>query len=398
MGRHHGYPRGHDFSASVIKTLRMCKKRLWYKKVKKFKDPPGPQARVGSLVHEVLELAALTRLEPDRFPDIPQPESGIAEADELITLLHREAEDQGVWAFQAASESLKAAAPIDFSTMVKAEYVIEKHPIGPYTMGGVLDRIDAWHVDGVYHVVLSDYKTGFVPPADELHDDPQTVLYLKWAADTFEDADELALCFWWPGAGHQFTIRYDPEAAEYGLARILREWAEWVEGGYTEAKAPEANLGVHCSHCPYRAHCDEYQVFVKTPARVHPWEDKSLPELVELRHQMAGDAKMLETARKEIDLHVIERLGGEERWEDDGFRLKVQRDRMTNYPVSIIPALAKSLGLPVADVAKAVCAVSTTKVRALARTSDQAAKVAKAYETAAMKRPYLRVRTKGGMF
>ena len=137
---------------------------------------------------------------------------------------------------------------------------------------------------------------------------------------------------------------------------------------------------------------------------MHPWDGLELPELVALRHQVAGDAKMLETARKEIDRHLVARLSGQgdERYEDEGYRAKVQRDALTNYSMGVVEGLAHATGLELEDVMRAVCSIGTQKLKAFVNKhkakTPRVEKVVKVYATPSQKSPYIRASAKGGLF
>lgn len=405
MAKRARYPRGHTFSPSVIKTMRQCFLRHWMKKVRRLPDPPGPQAQVGNLVHRVLELAALRRCDPPAGAD-PAPDE--ADVTELLSLLAEVQEDDGEWVLTEARETLEAAAPVDFSLTISAEGIIDQHDIGDgYTVGAILDRVDAWEEDdGIDHVHIVDYKTGFIPPRDELVESDQANLYLDYGAAKFGIRDErLVMVFYWPGENIRIGIRYDEERVAAGVESAKRIWRRWEEGKHDRDNPPEATLGVHCAHCPYRDQCNAYQEHIRKPARVHPWEGLELDELVKLRHQVAGDAKMLKEARLELDRHLVKRLDRETkdgRYEDDFYRAKVQRDSLTNYSMGVVEALARATGLDLEDVMRAVCSIGSKKLTAFVNRHREkhprVTKVIDAYATPSMKSPYIRASAKDGLF
>ena len=407
------YPTGHTFSPSVVKTMRQCYKRHWMKKVRRLPDPPGPQAKVGTLMHRVLEVAALRRIEPAAGTEPLPPQ---ADAAELLSIFGEVLTEDGAWVLKAVQETLEAAAPFDLEHVAMVEQLIERFPIGDgITIGGIVDRVDVWHEeDGWEHVLITDYKTGFVPPADELEESDQANLYLRWAAERFGIYDDrLALVFHWPAEDIKVAIRYDPDRVEAGVEAAKRIWRGWLDGPWaktageqsqTKRPPPPGSLGVHCSHCPYRDQCQEYQEHIRKPARVHPWAGLDIPELVKLRHQVAADAKMLETARKELDQHLVVRLDTEAggRFDSDTYSAKVQRDRLTNYSMGVVEALARATGLEVEDVMRAVCNIGTQKLNAFVNKHrdkhPRVARVVQLYATPSQKAPYIRARPKGGLF
>ena len=402
------YPKGHTFSPSVLTTIMVCMLKHWFKKVRRFEDPSGPQAMIGKLVHRVLEVAALRRTAPEPGTEPAPPIAGVAE---LLDILSDEQSGQGGWVIKASREILEAAAPMNFEYTVGAEELIEQFDIGDgLTVGGIVDRADSWlDESGNRHAVITDYKTGQILPADELAVSPQTVIYLAWGAERFGIDDErLALQYYWPGEDVRMTFRYDAEFVADGLASAKAVWRDWAAGGYDLETQPPATLGSHCKHCPFAGDCDQWQEHVKTPGRVEPWEGLDLPALAERYYQVAGDAKMFDAARKQIGALMVEKLdtirGKQWGKGDDGaaYVAKLQRDDMLSYSIAVVSALANATGLEIEDVMRSVCSLSTTKVRAfVGRHADEfprVRKVAEIYSTPSKKSAFVKVRAKTGLF
>jgi putative RecB family exonuclease len=421
------YPRGHTFSPSVLTSIRMCMKRHWFKKVLRLPDPPGPAARVGSLVHKVLEVVALKRLEPEAGTE---PLALEVEAPELLDVLEMEHSGEGGWVIKAAREELEGCAPLDLAHTTQAEGIIERFDLGDgITLGGIVDRVDQWEdEDGHDHAVITDYKTGFIPPAEELAQGDQAILYLAWGAETFGIYDDrLVMMFHWPEEDIRISVRYDHETVTDGIAAAKRTWERWSSGGYDKANAAPATLGVSCGHCPFSDQCEEYQEHITKPARVAPWAGLGLPELVARRHQIAGDAKMFEVARKALDQHLLGRIevacacshdkhrgacaieGCEcERYvkvgkfDTDEYRAKVQRNSVTNYSMGVVEALANATGLELEDVMRAVCGIGKTKLTAFVNKHKaehpRVSKVVTVYATPSQGAAHIRASAKGGLF
>ena len=399
MGRR--LPTGHDVSPSRVKTFRTCPAKHHLKHVERRPDPGGPDADVGKVYHEVAEAAGASRLAPTG--DRPE----VAGREELLGLLERarrrEPRRFAPFVWDRARELLEETGALDLTGVVAVEEVIDRHPLTGtgLTAGGIVDRVDRLAREGVTVTRVVDYKTGFQPPREELEDDPQTAVYLDWADRTFHGGratgDELEMCFWWPAESDRpVSIPFDRERVAAALVAIARDVEAWRAG----ERSPR--VGAHCSSCPYRADCAAYKAHVRKPARAGAaaaWGDLSTPELVAARHQLAGDATLLEEARKDVDRLLLERpelSGG--RLDLEGHEVRVIEAAATNYPAAVVGALARALGLSLEEVVARVCTVGTQRVEALARERPEVGPVVEAHAVAARRAPYLRVRARGGLF
>ena len=435
------FPKGHDYSPSKVKTYRMCPKRLWYQVVLKLYDPAGPAAEVGTVYHSVMEMAAKARIKGTA--DLPD----VAGIEELAGYHAKAAAGMSPWVVAQSLAKVEAGAPMDFVNIHQSEQPIVCLT-GRWKFGGILDRVDVQEgEDGFVYVRITDYKTGYIPDYEEFLEDPQVVLYAKWAWETFSaiyspDALVLQVAFAWP------TVEFALEATwsdgwlvagsrQVEVAAQLRVIESEVDDfkGWSKDKVGHANVGsVHCSHCPYRDQCAEYQDHIRKPARIHPWKhlldqaverDKdavvaflegggpehakgqflreAVGELLAYRYQWAADAKLLEGARKEVDRllidgkHVVTKGQGE-RFDDGAHEAYVRRDATSSYPISVVEHMAKVAGVDLGKAIRMLCTVSGSKVKAFVTKYPAAEGVASAYKTEGMKAPWIRVKAHGGMF
>lgn len=424
------FPRGHDYSPSNIKTYRMCPKRLWFQKVLKLYDPAGPEAHVGTVYHAVMERAALARINgSDDVPDV-------ATLDELLGYHSELAQGQAPWVIEESRKKIEALGDADMEHVYESEQPIT-HPTGRWKFGGILDRIDVRQgEDGLVYVREVDYKTGYIPDYEEFLEDPQVVLYTKWGWDTFskrygESSLVLQIAFEWPTLEFALEATYVDGWIVAGEQRVeiaseLRRIEAEVDEikSWSKDKPGKANAGsVHCSYCPYRDQCEEYQDHIRKPARVHPWRSlvekarlrdqeegtdgsymrEAVGELLAYRYQWAGDAKVLEGARKEIDRFLIDNKfvvtpAQGERFDDGAIEAYVRRDSTSSYPISVVAHMARVAGVPLEEAVKYCCTVKNSGVESFVKKHPKAAKVAEAYKTTGLKSPWVRVKHKGGLF
>ena len=232
------------FSPLRFRVFDACRLRYRYQYVDRISARLRPQDTAGSLVHRVL---------CDFFWKVPQEERT---GERLVRIFEagweglspRYRRMQGVDKLRAASmEQLRsfarqhdlAASPL----MVEPYFQVEVAP--GVTLFGRVDRIDE-EPGGSLHVI--DYKTG--SEADEV-DAGQLRLYAIMAEESLH-RPVSRISFWYLDDGRTWTTELSDEDKGCTRSGLLAA----VERMNTVGEFP-ANVGPHCSHCPYLYACAE---------------------------------------------------------------------------------------------------------------------------------------------
>jgi len=346
-------------SPSRLNAVLACPKQARLKE-EGGREPPGDPALIGSLVHKVLEVAAL--------------KPGWADKGYLAGILEANKGRYRKPIVQAAGRLLKAAAPVDLTrtTADLAEVRFSGVEVGPYLGRGIIDRIDlSTTAAGGQLVHVVDYKTGQPQQREELASAPQTLIYLEYAVSEYfggsppQPSDDVAMIYDYVGSGVRVRIDYDPFAVEEGLAAAGLLYEEFQDSA-TEELAETPNPS--CSWCSFRSECSEFRRVVEKPASPPAWTvGLPLGDLVAKRYQVSQD-------------------------------MRTTRRKTTTYSPTVLPQLSKQLGVPLLDLVRQTCKVSNTKVKALAKGDDEAKKVLDLHASVEPGAAFLTVKSRGGLF
>lgn len=376
-------------SPSRLNAVLACPKQARLKE-EGGREPPGDPALIGSLVHKVLEVAALKPCWADK-----DYLSGILAANKGR---HRKA------IVQAAGKILKAAAPVDLTrtTADLAEVRFSGVEVGPYLGRGIIDRIDlSTTAAGGQLVHVVDYKTGQPQQREELARAPQTLIYLEHAVSEYfngsppQPSDDVAMIYDYVGSGVRVRIDYDPFVVEEGLAAAGLLYEEF-QATPTEELAETPNPS--CSWCSFRSECSEFKRVVEKPASPPAWAaGLPLGDLVAKRYQVSQDIRLLELARKDLDVAIKDQIE-DGRYEDADHTVRTTRRKTTTYSPTVLPQLSRHLGVPLLDLVRKTCKVSNTKVKALAKGDAASADILALHASTEPGSAFLTVKARGGLF
>ena len=343
--------------------------------------PPGDPALVGTLVHKVLE----------------ELHGKYAEVKHVLEVLDRVANTKTSEANRASAvEILTAYGPVDLTNEGDAElrFGFGKDPgveIGGYKGRGIVDRVDLLED----MVVVTDYKTGVVRSREELQDAPQTVVYLAWAAETYGRSRPISMVYDYVGSGCVVRIPYDEERVRRGLKRAAEMYSEWEKTPLADC---EARVQGSCSWCNHKAECPEYQRVQAGMDVPEDWRELDLAGLAKLRQQVAGDLKMLEAVKADLDARAKVLLGESDGWSDEDYGVKVTRRASSTFSVLGLEPVAKALKVPLAELAAKVCKVSVKKLEKEVGENRAAQAKLSLYRSKSKGKPFLTFTTKGGLF
>lgn len=357
-------------------------------------------AATGTLVHLALEAAAQARLR-SAIPRVQQ-----ATGEELAGYLASRGQEREVpdvpGAAAAARAILEAAAPSVHLAHVHSVEQAVRLAFGGVAVGGRWDRVDVLP-DGRVRVV--DYKSGFVIMSrEEAETDPQTVVYMRAAADQFPFAPAIDVEYHYLRADVRVCVRARPE-----LLRYAEELARHVDATYDRCAATDdwpARVSARCATCEYRGTCSDYATALAGHGMV-ALDTAALDTaaLVEERQRMSALAALAEARRKELDAALRPRVADArgELLTAGGWRARIASRRRRSYPDAgrLVAQLTAATGEHAGDVARAVLDVGVAAVdRWIAALPDEqraAAEEAAAAECLEDAGTYLDVRrVKGG--
>jgi len=137
---------------------------------------------------------------------------------------------------------------------------------------------------------------------------------------------------------------------------------------------------------------------VEKPASPPAWTvGLPLGDLVAKRYQVSQDMRLLELARKDLDVVIKDQIE-DGRYEDEDHTVRTTRRKTTTYSPTVLPQLSQQLGVPLLDLVRKTCKISNTKVKALAKGDDEAKKVLDLHASVEPGAAFLTVKARGGLF
>ncbi len=339
-------------SPSWFKRFGMCPKNHAHRYRRKRPDPSGLYALVGRVIHGAIEDAANIRMFPGRRGKGIPP---LVSKEELLYLLElqRDALRQDTDVIEAptsftfvTTEVLarardivtQLARPIDLSNMWidprtkkgGAEYIWQFLAGPGLLIAGILDLIQVQ-----YHptnpnaaplmVTISDWKTGDsqLPTVRELELDPQAQLQLAWARRMFPSTPVIRFKVVNLTHGTEVYVDWSAGLEELTLSFCRAAFNAW------QIEDEEAQVGRHCSYCPYRSDCKEYKEELNKATYQRPLgslENMTMSELVQIHYQASVLFKLAET-RKADAANLINGMLGDKRSYRAGNLLSFRKSR-----------------------------------------------------------------------
>lgn len=415
------WPRKANGSPHRVSLALTCLLKFdWrYGKTKR-KEPPGPEATVGKLVHGARQDAALRRIRPGRrWKNIPP----IASVDELLFLLEhqpaqllREKEEMAPITSSNLEEARRItilAGPESFKNTWAVEHPWTLRVSQGFVPGGRIDKID--HEGGSpgnpKRVTITDYKTNqLLPDPEELRFDPQPGLYMGWAKRQ------------WPRAEIKFVLKnlrhdkslplyWSQEYDDFHLANARMAYNLWSSG------RTEASAGDHCRYCPYREGdsgypaCPAYKKLVQQTLHLekHPGGLKryDVPKLMRIYRTAHVGELINKELKADTRSALLGKLGSEPTVFDYGdLRARVARDRVEAFDNvwHFLNDLADAMDVDLSALFEDVCSVNAKKVKEKVASIQDAEKRAsieelvEEYQSLGMSKPKLTVLRLAGLF
>lgn len=385
--------RGLPLSPSKIKITRQCPKQAYERWVNKRYSPSGPEAIIGKLVHGAYEDAGNLRVHRTKQRNPPP----VASIEELLHLLeHQPAQlyrgqetcEVSASMLAEAREIVVSGGAIDFTHTVACEAKITLPiQVGLPKIGGVIDRIDVeTKKNGGHKVKVIDYKTERVArDATDLIDDPQTGVYLNWAAANYKDAEEISFQIYNPRLGE-----WSEEVVYNDYLGSLTESMCAVAAHVVQAQIQTAQPGTHCRYCHIKdgdqdhPPCEEYHKFMARKAEggigAEGLAKLTMPALVREFHLVKTRAKLHDARQKELRAEILKRLTTK-KWSDGVYSATVSTPSSTTYPnpAVLIKDLAELTGHDLVRLMARLISVKSTNLKEWVATLPPEKKIAAEY-------------------
>jgi len=231
--------------------------RSWYAKyVEGLKEEVGDAARLGKVIHKVMELSTRgedpkTTLAKTWAEEGPGELSSLKDANEMIK-----------WLLEDVIVPERVLRDNEGTPYVEHWFEYQLTP--NILVRGIIDRVE---IDNIGLEVI-DFKTGFTQYSTAgLHYDPQAVFYCAQAKVISEEAHidpgTVRVSFALARSKSYITITPTEEELETSLEFFKNLVESWPEPDEGPEAFPEC-LNSYCGGCPIRLTCTTYQAVTET--------------------------------------------------------------------------------------------------------------------------------------
>ena len=316
--------KNHHLSFSRLTRYESCplSYRLHY--IDKHQPEPSMAPRFGKVIHAVLER--LVR-------DAPDEERSGRLSEVRALALFREAWIAdgliGIELFQEGIEILRRFVREQGELPHREVLAVEKEfriPVGPFTLMGVIDRVD--RVDDET-VEIIDYKTNHQPyTREELDTSLQMSLYQLAVRTLWPCAKKVNLTFWMLRHGiRQETSRTD-EQLDAALAYVE------MLGKQTEVATEfPPRLNPNCPYCDHRAACPAYATALKGKRDFVCPDMGDLEAVAKEREDVARLAKVLYARKAELEAVLMAHLKERDELTLNNVKYRMYNATKLEYPL-----------------------------------------------------------------
>lgn len=296
-------------SATRITTFLSCKQKYWFMYYDKLPKVANPSFKLGTAVHESLELAGKIWMEKGKFSD-EDKKKVLKKFDEVSVregLEDYEAHSEGrelvkkrLGSFTAGRKVLGLELKFGFWGPDGGKEVITKDGV---PLMGAIDKLEEYNDDTL---LIVDYKTSkTAPTTEQLRSDIQLSIYDYVAHKLFPRYSRriLALDLLKSQALCTYRTAEEREAFEDYLKVIYDQMIS------LKPEEVKANLNMFCPWCDYKDYCSTYQKACKKS------DYEFLPVMSYTDEQLATEwnnvravKKILEMRERELGMIITEKI------------------------------------------------------------------------------------------
>lgn len=294
-------------SATRINSFLQCIQRYWFQYVDHLPKVSPPAFKLGTAVHESLDLAGQIWMEKEKFSK--------ADKKKILDEYVRVSIKEGINDLAIHKEGLELLTNklnnFDIGKILSLEKTFgygKEGSLDIKTRDGIklIGAIDKAIEINEDTLLIIDYKTSkMTPTPDQLRTDPQLSIY------------DLAATFIWPNYKRiilSLDMLKDQMVYTYRTPDERIEFSEYLKAMHTqmvnlERKDAKARLNIFCPWCDFKEYCDEYKSACKksdykflSTARLD--DDTLLTEWNSVR----STKKILDNRERELNMYIMDKI------------------------------------------------------------------------------------------
>ncbi len=321
--------------------------RLHY--IEKRVAQPGFALQFGKAIHAVLEKMIREHMDAEAVGSVSEKR-----ALELLRSEWAAAALSGVEAFQEATDIVKSFVRSEGVVDHRDVLAIEKEfllPVGPFTVLGFIDRVNA--IDDS-SVEIVDYKTNrMLFTREEVDNSLQMSLYQLAAKRLWPWAKRFRLTF--------NMLRHDVRIHTERTDEQLETAKEYVQAlGVATENATDfpPRLNSNCVYCDHKADCPAYADALKGKRTVFAKDPSDLEMVGREREEVARLIKILYARKDELEAILKSQLKSTDELSLAGVRYRMFNTESIHYPLeSTLSSLADATEIGREELARKVSAI-----------------------------------------
>ena len=328
-------PREIKLSATRISSFLECKYKYWCNYVEHLPKVPSPAFRLGTAVHEALELAGNIWMKKEKFTKADKKkimdkylEVSVSEGieDHAVHLEGKRLVKKRIDNFATGGKMLGLELKFGFRG---GEDIRTKDDV---PLMGAIDKVMEIDEDTL---LIVDYKTSkTAPTADQMRADTQLSIYDYVAKKKWPHYKRIILSLDLLKHDMLFTYRTDEERDDFeDYLKVVYD--QMVNMTKKEAKP---QLNTFCPWCDYKEYCDTYQKACKRSDYKFMGATKlEQDKLVEEWQSVKSIKKILEERDRELSMILMEKIKREDispTWGDK--EVYIRQNARTEYDPEVI--------------------------------------------------------------
>ena len=294
-------------SATRISTFLQCKLRYWFNYVDHLPKLPSPAFKLGTAVHESLELAGQIWKEREKFTKTDKKKI----IDKFIEISVRE----GIEDASVHKEGIKLVSQrledFDHGKIIALEKNFGYNEKGSEKIAtddgvqliGAIDK--ALEIDE-NTLLIVDYKTSkTAPTVYQLKDDTQLSIYDLVASKLWPQYKRIILSLDMLRSNILYTYRTDEEREEF--SKYLKVVHAQMKS--LKKKDAKAHLNIFCPWCDYKEYCDKYKTACKkSDYKFLKTSKLNDNDLIKEWDEIRSVKKIIEGRERELSMAIMDKI------------------------------------------------------------------------------------------
>lgn len=325
-------------SSTRISSFLSCKQKYWFNYYSKFPKVSNPSFKLGTAVHESLELAGNIWKKKEKFSE--------ADIKKILEKYDNVSISEGIEDYEVHAEGRELVSKRLRSFMTGKKIIGLEIKFGFWgengghdvtsefgvPLMGAIDKVEELSEDTI---IIIDYKTSkTAPTSSQMKTDIQLSLYDLVARKMFPQYKRVILALDLLKSEMLYTYRTDEQrkAFEHYLKVVYEQMLDLKEENV------KASLNAFCPWCDFKDYCSTYQsACKKSDYTFLPTMQYDNDQLISEWGMVKSVKKILESRERELGMVIMEKIkSNASNLKGDNKEIYIRQNSSTNYNLKTI--------------------------------------------------------------